>query len=201
MSFYDFVGKLVPGILIWAPWINQFYPLSWNSSNLIYFIIAFVVFYITGFIWCGLINIITKWMRRNPSMIHRARVKIQNEYINSKPSWIKAPYSKRDIDFLYVKTYIRIQEKGLLGPIPVLESHENFLKSIWLLLLYYIAIIYKNSVSLNHYSYLILISFLLLCIWCIPFIWYYVQMKIYKLVWETGLFLLELNNDKENLTK
>ena len=196
MSFYDFVGKLVPGILIWAPWLSIYCPVSWEASNLIFFIVAFVGFYLTGFIWTSLIYKLTQKLRRRPFMLITARSYISHAYNELRNKWHSKEINKNNIEILYLEAYTYAQKNNVLGPVPILESHENFLRVIWPLIIYFIFVMLWQPFEIEVISLKILLSFLFICLLSIPFIWYQIQMKIYKYIWEAELFLLE--NDKLN---
>ncbi len=76
----------------------------------------------------------------------------------------------------------------MLGNIPWIEAQENFLRNIWLILLYLIIMDFGEE----YFSYgckNIIQIVLIITYSLIPILWYFMQMKIYDLVWETELYL------------
>lgn len=196
MSFYDFVGKFIPGVLIWAPWLNKQSFTSGDSYNILHMIVAFVGFYLTGIIFNSLIFFLTKKLRRNPMMLVKARNDVGEEFKALNNNWHLIKYDMTNIETLYIKSYTFIQEKNMLGAIIVLESHEIFLKVIWPIVLYYIVYVILCGNFFMPVTVQATFIFLLICLIAIPVIWYKTQMKIYTSVWETELFIIETNKDK-----
>ena len=196
MSFYDFVGKFLPGVLIWAPWLNKQSFTSGDSYNILHMIVAFVGFYLTGIIFNSLIFFLTKKLRRNPMMLVKARNDVGEEFKALNNNWHLIKYDMTNIEILYIKSYTFIQEKNMLGAIIVLESHEIFLKVIWPIVLYYIVYVILCGNFFMPVTAQATLIFLLICLIAIPVIWYKTQMKIYTSVWETELFIIETNKDK-----
>ena len=184
ITFYDFISKLIPGTLLWAPWIL----ISYNASNgydnlencsLLWYIIIFSGFYLTGIIWEFLISKVAfRWLRLCPGMLIRARRKYCNfatepvEDLTSDPTEIKRKY---------VKAYYQGLKTGVLRDLPVMEAHENFLKTNWLLIGYYAVL---AGVFMSGAWQVVVLSLLVIAFGGVPFIWYKTQMWIYYAVWE-----------------
>lgn len=185
ISFYDFLGKLIPGTLIWSPWIlkwvyqNERYCCSSDFGLLGYFIL-FVGFYLTGIIWDFLIvNVLLRRLRLRPSMLKAAKEKYYSNL--GKSDNTKNICDDRDIISQYNNAYYRGLKSGVLRDLPIMESHENFLKTNWLIVAYYA--ILAGLYLVDPWKEVVMI-FLVVAVLLIPFIWHNIQMKIYRTVWE-----------------
>lgn len=184
ITFYDFISKLIPGTLLWAPWILLSYNghngyVDLESISLLWYIILFSGFYLTGIIWEFLISKIAfRWLRLCPCMLIRAKRKYfmfankSSEFITSDSMEIKREY---------IRAYYQGLNGNVLRDLPVMEAHENFLKTIWLIIGYYTVV---AGVLLNGAWQVVALSLLIVSFVAVPFIWYKIQMHIYYSVWE-----------------
>lgn len=180
MSFYDFAGKLVPGILLWSPFI----PGDIGGMSLLWIIVAFVGFYLTGVVWNAAIRLLFCKLRLCNCMLLKARMSFLSSVAPANPTADSAPDLRKSVKSQYVEAYYKVTSNGFLGNISVLEAQENFLKSAWILEVYYLIIIIcrLGSFALPSLGEAVLVA-LIIAIILIPIIWYYTQMKIYYLVW------------------
>lgn len=182
------MSKLVPGTLICAPWILYFSSESGFNFNgiesfpLLWYIIILTGFYITGIVWDFLIvKKLFSFLRLRPCMLVKAK---ENYY---KDSGKEKPYEIVPENEVIIKEYKRAYyeglKQGILRDLPIIESHENFLKTNWILVGIYalLAAIFLPNPWQVVVS-LILFIFSILFI----FIWYSTQMKIYYSVWEAA---------------
>ncbi len=186
ISFYDFLGKLIPGTLLWAPWILSYCPEgtlgSIDCANFTYLlsIILFIGFYLTGIIWDFLIvRVIFGFLRLRPCMLIRSKEKYYKNFGHGTPHSVSSNEATIKRDF--IAAYYKGLKAGVLRDLPIMESHENFLKTNWFLIGYYVVI---SGICLTETWKVVVMSILVLTLILVPFIWYSVQMKIYYTVWE-----------------
>lgn len=184
ITFYDFISKLIPGTLLWAPWIllsfkDQNGCVDLESTSLLWYIILFSGFYLTGIIWEFLISKVAfRWLRLWSCMLIRAKRKCFKfagepvENVTSDPTNIKGEY---------INAYLQGLKNNVLRDLPVLEAHENFLKTIWLIIGYYAVL---AGVLLSGAWQVVVLSLIVIAFGGVPFIWYNIQMQIYYTVWE-----------------
>lgn len=184
ITFYDFISKLIPGTLLWAPWILISYNspnvgIDLGSKSLLWYIILFSGFYLTGIIWEFLISKVAfRWLRLCPSMLIRAKRKYFK--FADKPL-DKISLEPKEIKREYVKAYYQGLKSNVLRDLPVMEAHENFLKTNWLLIGYYAVL---AGIFLSGAWQAVVLSLLVIAFGGVPFIWYKTQMWIYYAVWE-----------------
>ena len=102
----------------------------------------------------------------------------------------------------YLKAYYKVAKAGILMNIPVLEAIENFIRNVFFLAILYIVALASNCQDIAkllngigdscHCVVALTIIVLLL-----PLIWYYVQNKIYELVWDGEHYLNEVENENK----
>lgn len=186
ISFYDFLGKLVPGTLLWAPWVlfayceNRMPSEEFSCGTFLIYFILLTGFYLTGIIWHFLMtNVVFKCLRLRPCMLEIAR----NLYYTKSGRKESMPDSTDDkqIKRGYIAAYYKCLKNGILRDLPVMESHENFLKTNWILTAYYAVL---AGLFLPETWNIVVMSFLCCVVLIIPFIWYKTQIKIYYAVWE-----------------
>ena len=189
MTFYDFLGKFGPGTLLWLLLIQSEsdLPQSW-----VWCIAAVIGFFLTGIIWDSAVRLLTRLLSPNRCMLTKSRKKLYGKIITeSLPPTLQA--DPPDIKISYFKAYYRVQAGNLLGNVPVLEAQENFLKSIWFILLIYMSAIIFDKFP-PAFTIPSAITFaIFLAIIAIPFVWYQIQMKIYELIWDAELYLISQN--------
>lgn len=188
ISFYDFLGKLIPGTLIWTPWIlkaymdGNFEGIEFAGFTCLLYLILFIGFYLTGIIWDFIIvGVIFRCLRLSPTMLMLSKERYNKDSIaetthsdTSNPDTITKEY---------IEAYYKGLEEGVLRDLSIMESHENFLKTIWLLIAYYEV---WAGCYLPGIWKVVIMTILILCFILVPLIWYRTQMKIYYTVWEAG---------------
>lgn len=190
ISFYDFLGKLIPGTLLWAPWILKSYiggdlvNHEFTSFSCLLYLILFIGFYLTGIIWDFIIvRVILRFLRLRPSMLMQSKERYNKR--NNKGSSAESTHSvTSDPDTIrkeYIAAYYKGLKAGVLCDLPIMESHENFLKTIWFLLGYYV--VWAGYFFKGPWE-VVVMSVLILYLFLVPFIWYRIQMQIYYIVWE-----------------
>lgn len=185
ISFYDFLGKLIPGTLLWAPWILKSYngifkEYEFASFTILLFFILFIGFYLTGIIWDYIIvRVIFRSLRLSPCMLRQSKEKY-NAHSSAKAT-TSVTSDPDKITKEYIAAYYKGLKAGVLRDLPIVESHENFLKTIWLLIGYYVV---WAGYFLPETWNVVVMSILILYFILVPIIWYRTQMLIYKTVWE-----------------
>lgn len=179
LNLYDTLTMLVSGFLIitWYPKLcDCFEPL--DMSEFMTYIICFIV----GLIYHTLLSFFLSCLRNNKCMIKKAYKDVNGkEYTDC--------YDKLYDD--YLKSYYRIMREQCLGNIPILEAHEAFLRDTFLLILLHVILLACDGFTCACVSAMILAVLVLY-----PVVWYIIQMKIFKLVWETDKYFDELEKDK-----
>lgn len=184
LSFYDSLNKLTVGWLIIFPFLIDA-GLAFNNP------IAHVAAFLVGTIYQCSIQQYTKCLRNRLSMIKK-----QNK-------WMTEDERKNMITKCqYYKAYYKVARAGILLNIPVLEAIEDFIRNIFFIAIFYIvgfaaecpnfcSLLYGIGTPCRCAIFLTIIVFML-----IP-TWYYVQNKIFELVWEGAYFIDELNKKKQ----
>lgn len=179
LNLYDTLTMFVSGFLIvtWYPKLCEcFEPL--DTSKFITLIICFII----GLIYHTLLSCVLGCLRNNKCMIKKAYKEVYgSEYTDC--------YDKLYDD--YLKSYYRIMREQCLGNIPILEAHEAFLRDTFLLILLHVILLACDGFTCACVSAMILAVLVLY-----PVVWYIIQMKIFKLVWETDKYFDELEIDK-----
>lgn len=199
-TFYDSLNKLTVGALLLLLVGGMIGEKA--ETNILFFVTAFII----GIFYQTFIKYITRFLTNNLHMIKKAHenVILKNKYIYKdgfqKVSYNKDDYQKASYDTDdYLKAYYNVVKNGFLMNIPTLETHENFLRNIWLICLLYLITVLadccQSSISeiICQYSKWAIAMFLLLLIVFIPFVWYNIQMKIYELVWEGDYYAERLD--------
>ena len=184
ITFYDFINKMIPGTLLWSPWILKSCNctcdcLHFEHFGILWYMIIFCGFYLTGILWEFLaVKLIFCWLRLRPCMLIKAK---ESYYEDAGKAAAALSNEGNEIKRDFIKAYYKGLKNNALRDLPILESHENFLKSIWLLICLYAVI---AGISLSGIWQIVVLSSLIVAIGTTPFIWYRYQMKIYYLVWE-----------------
>ena len=184
LSFYDSLNKLTVGWLILFPLVIDA-VLAFKNP------IAHVAAFLVGTIYQCSIQQFTKCLRNRLYMIKK-----QNK-------WMTEDERKNMITKCqYYKAYYKVARAGILLNIPVLEATENFIRNILFIAVIYIfalafgcpkfcSLLYGIGTPCRCAIFLTIIAFML-----IP-TWYYVQNKIFELMWE-GEHYIEIINKKRN---
>lgn len=144
-TFYDGLNKFLIGFLIILPFID----ISYTSDRIIVITLIFIASWITGLLlWC-----VTELLSAIVSKKVRSRFPLNKKsYINTAYHDIGAEINKPQDDkqftiIDYYKAYYRIQSKGLLGNIPVLESFSAFFKNLVIVIVWWLILIIFSSSS------------------------------------------------------
>ena len=181
LSFYDSLNKLTVGWLILSPLVSDANEAFMNP-------LAYVVAFIVGMIYQYLVQ---KGTYRLSNML--CMIKCQHKWTEDKDSICKEDY---------LKAYYKVAKAGILMNIPVLEAIENFIRNVFFLAILYIVALVSNCQDMAkllngigdscHCVVALTVIVLLL-----PLIWYYVQNKIYELVWDGEHYLNEIENENK----
>lgn len=183
LSFYDSLNKLTVGWLILFPLVIDA-VLAFKNP------IAHVAAFLVGTIYQCSIQQYTKCLTNCIYMIRK-----QNK-------WVKEEQRKRIAKSRYYEAYYKVAMAGILMNIPVLEATENFIRNfIFIAILYIVgfaaecpnfcSLLYGIGTPCRCAIFLTIIVFML-----IP-TWFYVQNKIFELMWE-GEHYIEIINKKRN---
>lgn len=209
-TLYDGLNKFLTGFLLILPFID----ISSASVNAINATLIFVASWIVGLLlWC-VTETITFLILRNggrSSFIDKKKLisRVYRDIISETKVY-------DNIEYLtitdYYKAYYRIQSKGLIGNIPVLESFSAFFKNMMIVIVWWLILIvfYKCIWLCDILSILTTasgecgcctncccicliryITVLLLCFSIFIIGRYYTERKIIKLVLEADLLTIE----------
>ena len=192
ISFYDFLGKFIPGALLLLLFDSNLLKVKLDSPEILFWIAAA---YLIGIIWDLVLRYFFKKLRCNQCMLIRSykkmvkRIKYNSEY---KAIYLGTTATERNIKYYYDKAYSLLMINNMLGTLPKQESHENFLRNIWLIIIGYLlkalcspcCNAYCNCAcgKMSHFITIGLVAFILI----IPFLWYNVQMSVYCTVWDNA---------------
>ena len=145
-----------------------------NEGNISFYIFCYVI----GLVYHRLIEILFPCARNNLWMIRKSRDKVVSETNAKLPSATKRNY--------YEAYYFLMKVNGLYN-IPMLEAQAAFCKDMFILLvgiiiatkLHFLDITWLVCHSCYYSVYLLIVTLLF-----IP-IWFFIQMKVHYLVWET----------------
>ncbi len=192
ISFYDFLGKFITGVLLLA----LVTPPSFNAdANAFAWLMYFVAAYLIGIIWDLLMRLVTSKLRRNPKMLSYS----YDKYVANN---IAPLFKHSDIVEKYDEAYTLVMMHNTLGSIPPQECSQNFLRNIWLILILYIVYLiawlpcgenimyFHGSLGFGCEVYKSCLILLIILAIVIPFAWWRIQMSIYKLVWDNANWTL-----------
>lgn len=178
LSFYDSLNKLTVGWLALLPFMM-------DASEAFKNPLAYVAAFLIGIIYQNLIQCMTKPLRNMLCLIRK-----KNKYVSEDK---KDRITEDD----YYKAYYKVAKAGILMNIPVLEAIENFIRNIIPLAIFYIVGLTSgcqammkllNGIGDTCHCAVVLTA---IVISLVP-IWYCVQNKIFKLVWEGEHYLNEI---------
>ncbi len=186
LSLYDFLSILTTGFLLILLSLGRI-P---EGEEL--FLIA-IASYLVGLVFHWIIESTLGKLTRNSQCIVRKAYKLVQNSLEETPM---SDYGKNQ----YLEAYYQIAKNNCLMNIPILEAQAAFVRNIWVIIpLYIIAVcICCPIISImdvtfgSSYSVAIALTVLWLTL---PFLWYSLQLKICKLVWEGGYFI---NNAQKN---
>lgn len=85
---------------------------------------------------------------------------------------------------VYDRVYTLLMIKNMLGTLPKQEAHVNFLRNIWLIIIFFLVKNIMSPLINDEYYYSILNLSLLGLTLIIPVLWYLIQLSVYKTVWD-----------------
>lgn len=96
---------------------------------------------------------------------------------------------KQPIQFAYDKAYSLLMLHNMLGTVPKQESHENFLRNIFLIIVFFLIKTVIGTCQCccgkNPCNTILMLSLIALII-IVPALWYSVQMAVYHTVWDNA---------------
>ncbi|MDE6444665.1 MAG: hypothetical protein K2K64_09655 [Muribaculaceae bacterium] len=206
-SFYDSLNKMVIGFLFILPLLLYFDELKgFMFDHALYtLLISWIVgifLWAVGNMWL-FPNLGKNFESNNLPLIKSEYKKICNNTFVSYPGITEDNLSINH----YLKVYYRVQAKGLIGNIPILESISEFFKNfifilIWWIILLFIKLILcltkTETISFNFDNFCFIKAFTGI-LFCIVFIFMssharkFTEKKIYYLIFEADL----LSQDKK----
>ena len=140
-SFYDTINKLLVGFLILLPWINFDQEMG-NEKILIISVFSWIV---GIFFWAIFEKI------RIFSFSNKFEVMLQDVYQGlTQELGVKLRDDDNEIVDInkteYYKAYYAVQEKGLLGPVGILESFSAFFRNIIIVAIYWVMIYFLSMI-------------------------------------------------------
>lgn len=199
LSFYDSLNKLTTGTLLLLLFIPS--QSTGNDSWLLFFIAAFLL----GCFYQFCVQWLTPFLTNIPWMIKRAYKDFyRKDFDITELPHGACPECGSVLRQTYLMAYYNVEKNGFMMNIPILEALENFMRNMWLICLLYLIIVLADCPS----SHPLLALFgeksqvavgLFLAFLALHPTWWFVQMKIYHLVWEGDCYAKLLNcKSKEN---
>jgi hypothetical protein len=192
LPLYDSLTMMVSGylwMLLWTIGINPYL----GSHNIFLFCI---VCYIVGLVYHRILERLLRSLRNMRCMLEKSHHDINNEF----PGIQNLPATR----IAYYKAYYRLMRNNCLGNIPVLEAQAAFIRNVIPILAIYLIVLCCGCPSLREMinqtfgSCCIVCAVLFILIVALCFIWYVIQSKIHKLVWEGAYFIKEVIDDEKN---
>ncbi len=207
ISFYDFLGKFIPGALLLLLFKDYTPTVELESLEVVIWIAAA---YLIGIIWDKFIRWATSCLRRNPCMlkcslenykiyIEKLTGEIYNTCYKEDDKQDNSEVDKEDNiekcseDILckYDDEYSLLMFHNMLGTVPKQESHENFLRNIWgIIVCYFVKVVLSCSCGNTDRCLCACNTTLIIClvalIIIVPIVWYKTQMSIYFTVWDNA---------------
>lgn len=187
LSFYDSLNKLTVGWLIIMPILADTGS-AFNNP------IAHVAAFLVGIIYQCVIQRSTNCLRNCICLIRK-----QNKWVKEERR------RKRITKNQYNEAYYKVAMAGVLTNIPVLEAIENFIRNI-----FFIAVIYIIALASKCPNFCSIIegigspgccaTVLTVIVLLLMLTWYYVQNKIFELVWEGEHYIEIINKKRYNET-
>ncbi|MDE6264608.1 MAG: hypothetical protein K2M11_05620 [Paramuribaculum sp.] len=183
ISFYDFLGKFIPGALLLLLFDSNLLKVKLDSPEILFWIAAA---YLLGILWDKVIRFISPCLTRNDWMLIRSRKK-HTTFIE-RIGGTCYMQDEQSIQFAYDKAYSLLMLHNMLGTVPKQESHENFLRNIFLIIVFFLiktVIGTCQCCCVNLWNTILQLSLIALII-VVPFLWYSIQMSIYFTVWDNA---------------
>ena len=187
LSFYDSLNKLTVGWLIIMPILADTGS-AFNNP------IAHVAAFLVGIIYQCVIQHSTNCLRNCICLIRK-----QNKWVKEERR------RKRITKNQYNEAYYKVAMAGVLMNIPVLEAIENFIRNIFFIAVIYIIALASKcpkicSIFEGIGSPCCCTIFLTVIVLMLILTWFYVQNKIFELVWEGEHYIEIINKKRHNET-
>ena len=187
LTLYDFFCILISGYLIILPFIiNEICDVN---ISLPFFILAYLV----GIVYHNIMELIWKPLRNCKCLIEKGRDIAKDSFNNHCDTVILNP----NVD--YYEAYYYLMRKNCLYVIPVLEAQVALIKSVFPILVLYTIYLSANCAIINMEDdlRLFIVITLGILIVTLPCVWYIIQVKVYRFVFE-GYFYIQHSIKKEN---
>ncbi len=184
---YDFLCILISGYLIIFPFIyNEAHDIN---ISIPFFILAYLV----GIVYHKIIEYLYYPLRNCRCMIEKGRNIAKDSFNNHCNTAILNP----DID--YYEAYYYLMRNNCLYVIPVLEAQVALIKNIFPILIFYLIYLSANCSIINVEDdlRLFIVITLGILIVTLPCVWYKIQVKVYRFVFE-GYFYIQQSITKGN---
>lgn len=187
LTLYDFFCILISGYLIVLPFI--FNEICDINNSLPFFILAYLV----GLVYHKIIEILYLPLRNCQYMIAKGKYKA----ISSFKKHCNIVISNPKVD--YYEAYYYLMRKNCLYVIPILEAQVALIKTVFPILFLYTIYLLANCsiVNMGDDIRLFIVITLGILIVTLPCVWYIIQVKVYRYVFE-GYFFIQYSIKKEN---
>ncbi|MBD5173874.1 MAG: hypothetical protein HDT08_04470 [Bacteroidales bacterium] len=215
ISFYDFLGKFIPGALLLLLFNSNTPTFKLDSPEIVIWLAAA---YLLGIIWDRIVRCVFKKLRRCPYMIRLSlkkqicQIRKNNDGKYPNPLISNIP-TKDDILYYYDEAYSLLMIKNMLGTVPKQETHENFLKNIAaILFVLLLKLIFCNDkfksggissfldcLGLCKYCNCGIFCIIVVAIAVVALVWYKTQMSVYETVWDNAYWIrYHISKKEEN---
>lgn len=199
LSLYDFLTMLLVGFLLLVPFCETGCGESFISGTLL-----LAASYIVGLCYHKILERLQSILGfRNMKCMIRKAFRVTCKEFPHASGLVK------DMDKIkepYYREYYRLMMKGCLGNIPVLEAHVAFLRNLIPIVIVYIVMSICDCSGVSGMIDCIFGTdskcavgvILMIILILLPILWYYIQMKIHRLVWEGGYFVQSICNTQNH---
>lgn len=199
LSLYDFLTMLLVGFLLLVPFCETGCGESFISGTLL-----LAASYIVGLCYHKILERLQSILGfRNMKCMIRKAFRVTCKEFPHASGLVK------DMDKIkepYYREYYRLMMKGCLGNIPVLEAHVAFLRNLIPIVIVYIVMSICDCSGVSGMIDCIFGTdskcavgvILMIILILLPILWYCIQMKIHRLVWEGGYFVQLICNTQNH---
>ena len=187
ITLYDFLCILISGYLIILPFI--FNEVCDINNSFPFFILAYLV----GLVYHKIVELLYSPLRNCQYMIAKGKYRAIRSFVNH----CKTSISNQDVD--YYEAYYYLMRKNCLYVIPVLEAQVALIKTVFPILILYIIYLSANCsiIKMEDDLRIFIVITLGILIVTLPCVWYIIQVKVYRFVFEGYFFILN-SIKKEN---
>lgn len=199
LTLYDFLTMLLVGFLLLVPFCETGCGESFISGTLL-----LAASYIVGLCYHKILERLQSILGfRNMKCMIRKAFRVTCKEFPHASGLVK------DMDKIkepYYREYYRLMMKGCLGNIPVLEAHVAFLRNLIPIVIVYIVMSICDCSGVSGMIDCIFGTdskcavgvILMIILILLPILWYCIQMKIHRLVWEGGYFVQSICNTQNH---